>query len=98
MTEAEKRRIDLLEKTRKAYSDKHHIPAVHPRYQSAYKSIYAEQEESEAGSSFGFRFVAAVLIFCLFVLAARSDEEKADYVVQKIEQEFQGFVDLEIFD
>ena len=40
MTEAERRRNELLRETRKIYSEKYAPPAIHPRYQNAYQSIY----------------------------------------------------------
>ena len=45
MTEIEKRRVKLLRDTRKTYSEKYAPPAIHPRYQSTYNSIYGPEEE-----------------------------------------------------
>lgn len=100
MTDAEKRRRELLEQTRKAYSDKYNPPAVHPRYRSTYQSLYkSEEEEYEEGKgSFGIRTVIAVLIFCLFVVASQANELDTQQVSGMIEEEFEGFVDLPIFD
>ena len=99
MTDAEKRRIDLLTQTRKMYSDHYAPPAIHPRYQSAYQSLYKVEtkNEQEASGSFGVRFLAAILLFCLFVVAGKSGDIDTEMVFSYIE-ESQGFVDLSIPD
>lgn len=100
MTETEKRRNALLEQTRKMYSDKYAPPAVHPRYQAIYKSIYkidTEKQEGQKTSSLGVRFVIAILLFGVFAIASENDMEEAKKVVNVIQQEFDGFVDLQIF-
>lgn len=100
MTDAERRRIELLEQTRKLYSDKNSVPAVHPRYQSAYHSLYKNeiQEERKKTGTFGARTVIAILLFCLFLAASRSEDMDTDMVVNQIEQEFRDVADLPIFD
>lgn len=99
MTDTEKRRIELLAHTRKLYSDKNSPPAIHPRFQATYQTIYKpepKEEETEV-STFGVRLVISILIFCLFVTAKQLDYN-TEMVVQGIEQEYQSFVDLPIFD
>lgn len=91
MTETEKRRLKLLQDTRKAYSDNATPPAVHPRYQSAYRSLYPE-EMPKAQGTFGIRLFLSILIFALF--CAFSYQEKSfgnidsQYVVQEIQREY----------
>lgn len=67
MTEVEKKRLKLLNETRKIYRDKNTPPAIHPRYHTAYQSIYGESEEVFSGmkSSFLVRLVIALLLFFL---------------------------------
>lgn len=105
MTETEKRRVTLLQETRKIYSEKYNPPAVHPRYQSAYQSIYKsdqiQTEENQPGT-FGIRIVIAILLFSLFALASKNGIEETKTVVQEIKQEFHGldldgFIDFQIF-
>lgn len=97
MTDTEKRRTELLQQTRKAYSEKYAPPAVHPRYQAAYQSLYKTETEEKPKSSFGARLVIAILLFGLFVLASENEWKEADVVANEIQQEFDGFVDLQIF-
>lgn len=105
MTDTEKRRIELLQRTRKAYSDKFTPPAVHPRYRAAYQSIYKnENDEEEEGrnSTFFARTVIAVMLFGLFLLANYSEADTS-VVVGKIQegfsvQEFSSLVDFPFFD
>lgn len=105
MTETEKRRIELLHQTRRTYSEKYTPPAVHPRYQTAYQSIYKNEEMSQGDQrtgSFGVRMVIAALLFGLFVLASKNGMEETKTVVNEIRQEFHGFeldgfIDFPIF-
>lgn len=67
MTEIEKRRVKLLRDTRKTYSEKYAPPAIHPRYQSTYNSIYGPEEEiSNKNSMFFTRIIISIVIFALF--------------------------------
>lgn len=66
--ETEKRRRELLSQTRHLYHDKDSLPAVHPRYQSAYQSLYEDPEKEEAQGSFGIRLLLCCLLFIGFVL------------------------------
>ncbi len=98
MTETERRRAELLQYTRRLYSEKQAPPAVHPRFQGTYHSLYSAEEDSGGGrGTFGIRVVISILLFCLFAAASKSDFD-TQMVVQEIEQEFQGFVDLQILD
>ena len=76
MNEVEKRRLKLLQETRKYYSDKYSPPAVHPRFQSTYHSIYGREESEyvEDRGSFLIRSLIAVLLFALlFVMDYRNE-------------------------
>ena len=76
MNEVEKRRLKLLQETRKYYSDNYSPPAVHPRFQSTYHSIYGrdESEYVEERGSFLIRSIIAVMIFALlFIMDYRNE-------------------------
>ncbi len=77
MNDVEKRRLQLLQETRKNYSDKYSPPAVHPRFQSTYDSLYRERqnEQKEEQGTFFVRAVIAVLLFALFFLMDYSKEK-----------------------
>ena len=105
MTDTEKRRIELLEQTKKTYSDKYTPPAVHPRYRAAYQSIYKNdnnEEEESKNSTFFARTIIAVMLFGLFLLANYSKTDTS-MIVNQIQkefsvQEFSGLVDFPFFD
>ena len=97
MTETEQRRIELLRQTRKMYAE-NSIPAVHPRYNNAYSSLYGREVSKEKEGTFGIRTIIAILLFCLFVLANQKEMEEAEVVSNLIQQEYGGFVDLPILD
>ena len=67
MTDVEERRQKLLRETRRIYSDKNSPPAVHPRYQSAYRTLYETDgdELSNTRGTFLIRIVIAVLLFAV---------------------------------
>lgn len=77
MNDVEKRRLQLLHETRKNYSDKYVPPAVHPRFQSTYDSLYRDREDEQYGprSTFLMRTVIAVLLFALFFLMDYRNEK-----------------------
>lgn len=66
MSDVEKRRLKLLQETRKLYSDTYAPPAIHPRFNATYRSIYEDHGEVQH-SNYGFliRTVVAILIFSL---------------------------------
>ena len=97
MTDTEKRRNELLRETRKIYSEKYAPPAVHPRYQTVYKSLYKNETEEKPNSSFTTRLVIALLLFGVFYLASQKGIAETEVVTNEIQKEFHGFVDLEIF-
>lgn len=75
MTETEKRRLDLLTRTRNLYSPQNAPPAIHPRYRAAFRFLYEEKGEEEeiTTNSFWARFFIAALVF---VLVAVTDVQK----------------------
>lgn len=77
MNDVEKRRLQLLQETRKNYSDKYSPPAVHPRFQSTYDSLYRDRQnkQTEEHGTFLVRAVIAVLLFALFFLMDYSNEK-----------------------
>lgn len=68
MTEIEKRRSELLAQTRDIYKEKKSPPAIHPRYQSAYLSLYKDETEEIPASpnTFLIRTLIAFFVFVLF--------------------------------
>lgn len=97
MTDTEKRRTALLQQTRKIYSENYAPPAIHPRYGAIYQNLYKKEREEKPTSSFGVRVVIAILLFGLFFVANQNGMKEAEMVVNEIQQEFDGFVDLQIF-
>lgn len=98
MTDSERRRIQLLQKTRMLYSDRRNIPAVHPRYQSVYGELYGrgdDEENRSRGGSFGIRVFISFLLFALFVIADYKEMEYAEVNSSRIVQEIERETDLE---
>lgn len=90
MNSSEKRRKDLLEQTRRLYSDRREPPAVHPRYGSVYHGLYgSDSEESTPAGTFGVRLFLAFLLFAGFVTMDRQEYKvfhvNSDRIVQEIE-------------
>jgi len=96
MNEVEKRRLKLLQETRKNYSDNYTPPAVHPRFQGTYHSIYGRDEsEYEANrGSFVIRCVIAVLLFALFFIMDYRNEKigtmDSQFVVNEVQKDLLG--------
>ena len=76
MTDVEKRRLQLLQEVRKNYSDKNTPPAIHPRYQSVYHSLYGKETEniSRTEGNFLLRILLAAFIFAFVFLIDYYDE------------------------
>ena len=70
----EKRRQRLLEQTRNLYTDRRGVPAVHPRYKTAYREIYSE-DTGYMKSTFGLRLGISVLLFSAFVVMKQDGME-----------------------
>lgn len=68
MNDAQQRRQDLLVQTRKLYSDKGKIPAVHPRYGTfgINHESKAKTEENIELSYLKLRFLIAVLLMVIY--------------------------------
>lgn len=91
MTDVEKRRLRLLQDVRKNYSDKNTPPAIHPRYRSAYHSLYKDEDEEQARpkSTFFLRLVIATFIFVCFFMIDYNKKEVASISSQTIIKEVQ---------
>lgn len=91
MTEVEKRRIKLLQDVRKNYSDRNTPPAIHPRYSSAYHSLYHNEfdEESRPRSTFFLRLLIAAIMFAFVFVIDYYKEEIANIDSQTIINEVQ---------
>lgn len=84
MTDAEKRRIQLLKQTRQCN------PPVHPRFQAINQKIFEEQSmEHSKHSSFGVRLIIAVLLFVLFVAMDYQGVETLSVDSKEITREIQ---------
>ena len=90
LTDAEKQRKKLLDDTRKRFRDSERTPAVHPRYQAAYRQIYPDFEETKI-STLGIRSFLCVILFVLFVLMDKGDQTwmnvNSDQIVEQITTE-----------
>ena len=89
MNEIEKRRLQLLEETRNQYRATYNPPAIHPRYQSAFKTVYQEDEVMMKKHTWLVRFMIAILIFSLFYLMDTQNKKIGTLDSQKIIQEVQ---------
>ncbi len=91
MFDIEKRRTQLLQDTRKIYSEHYSPPAIHPRYQSVYGSLYGEDssEKSPSIKMFFIRLFVAMLIFGVLFLLDYREEKIANISSETIIQEIQ---------
>ena len=91
MSDIEKRRTQLLQDTRKIYSDTYSPPAIHPRYQSAYSSLYGTeaQEKMPGIKMFLVRCIVAILIFGVLFLLDYREEKIVNVCSQTIISEIQ---------
>ena len=91
MNDVEKRRLRLLQETRKNYSDKYVPPAVHPRYRSTYDSLYRDYDGDESinHGTFFMRTVIALLLFGLFFVMDNRKEQIGTVNSQMIISEVQ---------
>lgn len=97
MTEAEKRRMQLLQQTKALYGDGRGAPAIHPRYQSVYGQLY-NSKENEAkynrNSTLGIRVFISALLFALFVVADYKDIEYARVNSARVVHEIERKLDF----
>ncbi len=75
MNSSEKRRKELLERTRMMYSDRREPPAVHPRFGSVYGRLYDGEEETPPVGTFGMRLFLCLLLFAAFVAMEKQEYE-----------------------
>ena len=94
MNSSEKRRKELLEQTRRLYSDRREPPAVHPRYGAAYHKLYADENEPDSpAGTFGLRIFLAFLLFAGFVTMDRQEYKVLQVDSDRIVQEIQADTD-----
>lgn len=95
MNASEKRRKELLEQTRRLYSDRREPPAVHPRYGAIYSGLYGnDSEESTSAGSFGVRLFLAFLLFAGFVTMDRQQYKVFNVGSERIVQEIETDLDV----
>ncbi|MGF0032892.1 hypothetical protein ACQRBN_07980 [Bariatricus sp. SGI.154] len=75
MNDSEKRRRELLEQTRELYNERRSIPAVHPRYGTAYRQLYEEDQPMASPGTFGLRVFLCLLLFAAFVAMDKNGSE-----------------------
>jgi len=95
MNPSEKRRKQLLEQTRRLYSDRREPPAVHPRYGAVYGRLYEDGEEVYPAGTFGIRVFLCLLLFAAFVTMDRQDSEVFHMDSSQIVHEIQSDFDVE---
>ena len=94
MTEVAKRRIELLRETRKTYSEKYSPPAIHPRYQSTYQSLYGQRNDvvQVKSGTFLLRLVISLFIFALFFVMTYQKQEfgavNSQAIIHEIQKSF----------
>lgn len=96
MTEAEKRRIELLHQTRTLYSDRIDVPAVHPRYRSVYGELYHPEGNSGRNSTLGIRVFISILLFILFAAADYNEVRYRNVDSKRIVHEIERKTDLDL--
>ena len=94
MNKTEKRREELLEKTRSLYSDRKNIPAVHPRYGAIYNSMYNDNQLKEK-STLSIRFFFAMLLFVLFASADYKGISMGEYTCDEIVEVISNDIEVE---
>lgn len=98
MNETELRRKQLLEETRRRYSENKIPPAVHPRYTSIYSNLYRGEEEHQKGTgSFGVRLLLATILFAAFLAMDSQKVKVAEVDSRRIITEIKKNADLENF-
>lgn len=75
MNASEKRRKELLERTRMMYSDRREPPAVHPRFGSVYGRLYDSEDDAAPAGTFGVRLFLCFLLFAAFVSMEKQEYE-----------------------
>lgn len=93
MNDSEIRRRKLLEQTRELYHDRRGVPAVHPRYKSAYSQIYEDETAVQTGT-FGIRLFICILLFACFVSFDKNNTEFREVNSSRIVEEISGDLDI----
>lgn len=93
MGENEKRRIEILEQMRN-----NSTPVIHPRYRATYNSLYQNEGKQNKKSS----FFSIILIIFFIGIGYYTYTEKpvidTGYIIERIEQEVERFIDFTISD
>ena len=84
VSDTERRRRELLEQTRYRYRESE-IPAVHPRYGSAYMDLYGIEETGK--NTLGIRTVICMILFAVFVFMQNEGKDILHINSTKIIQE-----------
>ena len=98
MNDTQKRREQLLRETRNLYQSSS-IPAVHPRYRSAYRNLYGSEEGEIKPGSLGTRILISLILFALFATAEYNHDNiwkiSPDRIVTEIarESDLAGYLD-----
>ena len=83
LNHTEKRRRQLLDETRKLYSDRYIPPAIHPRYGYIYDQLY-EKDSKEKGGSFELRVFLCMLILAAFITADKNEKFTEKYDTEAV--------------
>lgn len=97
MDSAAKRRQELLNQTRKMYSDKYKLPAVHPRYGSfgMEKSEINRSTGNTVMSFFKFRIIIALTLFVLYAGVEYADINVGKYSYQDVVEVISQNIDIQ---
>ena len=93
MTDAERRRMKLLNDTKEQSRDQREIPAVHPRYKAAYHELYDDTDEAVI-STLGIRTFLCVIAFVVFVIMDREGEKLMNVSSNQIVEEITTSLDI----
>ncbi len=75
-----------MEQTRERFHDGYGAPAVHPRYQAAYRELYGESDP-ESHSTLGIRVFLSLLLFAAFITLDKADQTVFHMDSQQIVQQ-----------
>lgn len=93
MNDAQRRRKQLLEQMRNTYDDRRTLPAVHPRYGTAYQKLYGDDEEFTSGT-LGIRAFICVMIFICFTFLDQKETQIMNISSEKIANEIHASFDI----
>lgn len=94
MNQSQKRRQELLNQTRKLYSDKNKTPLVHPRYGS-FGTEEIEEDNELPISSFRMRLLVAVMLFLVFASIDYAQINVLNYTSEDIVEAVSQNIDIE---